>query len=633
MKERKSITVVLLLLGQYERQLYELDRKIQEMKQLQDTVEVVVAGDHDIWSAIPAIQMLQLQNPDMQFIFLSQRSLPAAVMNAAMSKDRTPYVLFSLLGDPIVERVDLFGRALRVEEDCQKGTDERDKMPAFYLCPAPDSQNRDVYQPAPENLYGWAMSSEKSFCLGSFCAPVQLLHEAGKFDENPLLKDEIERWYALLVTAGGTAVAVGAESHYVKRLREYPLSGKSVSGYRDLAVRYATYCRGSAAEKRLPEECAKQFADDLCDADARLYAEITGIHRSKKLSNAKRYRILIVGGFWEYHHNQICFMNYLERMYGKGFATFRSVFEYHCPVNLVLDYDLVIFSRCRSQNMLRMAKLCEERGIATLYMIDDNWMSIAKDHPKQGAIFVPGNENYDNFVEALGLCKATWLFSDVLRQDVLPYTKCVKKFKISADPMLFRSDRTRTRSDDQLYVGFSGSLRYNDGAFQALARYARRHANIVVILIGILSPEQEMLFKNLKTIRLPFSSYNTYARNVAAIVPDLLIAPLEHTRTMESKCYNKYVESGIVGSACVFSKCKPYTDVVKEGFNGYFVEDESPEGWYQKLEEILADTKKLRSVQKRAQEDVMCNHTVDRLLQGFCDKLGSVVEGENLKDD
>lgn len=161
-----------------------------------------------------------------------------------------------------------------------------------------------------------------------------------------------------------------------------------------------------------------------------------------------------------------------------------------------------------------------------------------------------------------------------------------KKFKISVDQRLFEVEKPRIRTDDTLYIGFSGSLRYDDSAFRALARYARRNGNVVVILVGILSDEQEALFKNVKTIRVPFSSYKNYARKISMLAPDLLIAPLEDTHTMRSKCYNKYVESGIVGSACVYSHCQPYTDVICNGVNGYFVEDETQDGWYNTLQKF-----------------------------------------------
>ena len=402
---------------------------------------------------------------------------------------------------------------------------------------------------------------------------------------------------------------------------------------KDLAIRYAIYSSGVAAKSRTRNECARAFAEDLCDIDAAEYYQRTGFSRLGNAPFQTRFKILILGGYWEYHHNQVCFFNYFERLYGQGFATYRSVFEYHVPANLLLEYDLVIFSRCRSNNMITLLHFCQEYDIPTMYMIDDNWLTLAKDHPKEGGIFVPGNPNYDNFIEALGLCKATWLFSDLLREDVLPFTRCVQKFKISVDPHVFEVSNPRKRDDNMLYVGFSGSLRYDDAAFRALARYARRHSNVIIVLIGDLSPTQRLLFKNVNTIRLAFQNYDRYAKNISYLRPDVLVAPLGNTRTNQSKCYNKYIESGVIGAVGIYSKIKPYTDIVEDDKNGYYVNEDTAEGWYKKLEEVLSDIPKLRAIQYAVQRDVLEYHTVDVLLIPFVEKITTIIREAGLKDD
>lgn len=636
---RKKLTIILLLLGRYERQTAQFDKKLKELCEIQDEIDIVIACDSLGWNTVPEFQVFQLEHPRIQVVFCESPALPAQILNAAMRVVNSDYLFISLLEDPLLSRLELFWDAL--SEGAKKTNilkhqemfKSQEIHEAYYICPARNPSGRDIFLPSPENLYGWAMASESSFCFGSFCIPVAWVQAAGGFDESPLLLEEIERWYALLVTQSGSISPIASEEQYVKRLREYPLERKGRQIQRDLAVRYATYSRGIAAEMRSSEICHNNFAHDLNDTEAAYYQRITGIKRTKNTPYKTRYKILILGGIWEYHHAQICFFNYFERVYGQGYATFRFLLEYNTLASQALDYDLVIFVRCHSKNALQIMRQCEHYHVPTLYMIDDNWLSIAEDHPDVGKMFVLGNEDYDHFLDALGLCKATWLFNDLIKEDVLPYTKCVQKFKISVDPKLFHCEKPRKHNDQLLYVGFSGSLRYNDTAFRALARYARRHKNIVVILIGVLSKEQEAIFRNIKTIRIPFSSYKIYAQEIARLQPDLLIAPLENTHTMQSKCYNKYVESGIVGSACLYSKLRPYTDVVKDGVNGFFVEDESAEGWYKKLDEILGDIPKLREVQKNAKSDIERNHTVDSILHEFCSKICAIIEEETIEDD
>lgn len=156
--------------------------------------------------------------------------------------------------------------------------------------------------------------------------------------------------------------------------------------------------------------------------------------------------------------------------------------------------------------------------------------------------------------------------------------------------------------------------------------------NVRVILVGNLNDSQEQLFKNLDVIRINFTSYAHYAKIMGTLQPDLLIAPLQDTRTAQSKCYNKYVESGVIGATCIYSNSKPYSDVIIEGVNGYLIQNETEDSWYQKISDVLGDVLSLRNVQKTAQKDIMEHHTVDTMIDMFTEKICSIIEGEPVDD-
>lgn len=629
--ERKKLAVILLLLGRYEVQVRQLDKALKELAKLPENVQKIVVADSEAWSAAPQIQMLDKLNRKTEVCFCSGAKLPAAAMNLGLRRVDADYVLFSLLDDPVAERAGLFLDA--IESAKKEQEKERVKERAFYIQPDVSNTGEMTSTINTYGTYGWCQISEVGIELGALCVPMKILNEIGFIDENPLLCDEIERWYSLAVSRRTELEPIAEEKKRHLRIYEYPLR-KSGTISHDLAVRYAIYTNGVAAAQRSFAQWGQDFYNDLNDTDRAEYNRITGFVPADATvpSISQRYKILIVGGYWEYHHNQICFFNYLERLYGQGFATYRPVLENTLTTATVVGYDLVIFTRCRTEKALDAIKKCAELGIPTLYMLDDNWLTIAEDHPEYGKVFAPDSEVFNNFIESIGLCDAVWLFSDLLKKDVLPYTKCVQKFCISVDTKTFCVDNPRERIDDEFIVGFSGSLRWDDSAFRALARYARRHKKIQVLLIGSLSKSQEMLFKGMKTIRIPFESYAQYANTMAEIQPDLLLAPIPHTHTAQSKCYNKYIESGVVGAACIYSHCLPYTEVIRDGENGFFVEDETEDGWYTVLERVLSDPGMLRTVQQNAYRDVWENHSVDKMLNAFRDKLTAVIEGD-IADD
>ena len=188
--ERKKLAVILLLLGRYEVQVRQLDKALKELAKLPEKVQQIVVADSKIWSTSPQLQMLDKLNGKTEVCFCSGEKLPAAAMNFGLSKADADYVLFSLLDDPIAERVGLFLEAIENSK----------KEHAFYIQPDVSNTGEMASTLKAYGTYGWCQTSEVGIGLGALCVPVKMLTEIGGINENPLLRDEIERWYSLAVS-------------------------------------------------------------------------------------------------------------------------------------------------------------------------------------------------------------------------------------------------------------------------------------------------------------------------------------------------------------------------------------------------------------------------------------------------
>lgn len=100
MKEKKDISIILLLAGRYEQQICQFDRKLKELHQLAEFAEIIVVGDSPCWTAAPAFQMFQMDNPEIKIAMCDSESIPARALNLGLAKVETEYVMISLLGDP-----------------------------------------------------------------------------------------------------------------------------------------------------------------------------------------------------------------------------------------------------------------------------------------------------------------------------------------------------------------------------------------------------------------------------------------------------------------------------------------------------------------------------------------------------
>ena len=119
-----------------------------------------------------------------------------------------------------------------------------------------------------------------------------------------------------------------------------------------------------------------------------------------------------------------------------------------------------------------------------------------------------------------------------------------------------------------LVAGYTGSLRYSDGAFRPWPPRrsgARRRSRPC---FSAAYRRRQLQFFGDRAVVLPFVGYEAYAAALGALQPDILIAPLDRSRTSMSKCPIKYLDYSIAGAAGVYSDMPPYAQTVVDGRDG-----------------------------------------------------------------
>lgn len=614
-KLSKDLSLIVALIGKYENLVDDFDVKIKQLKKLENNTEIIIVADGPEWTYSPLFQMLSFYIEEVKIIINEKEThLPAVLYNEGIKIANGKFVTFSnLLTKDTIDLVNMFYNNL-----------SSDSKEILYIRNV--NENFNGIFPSNQNRYGF-LQIDDFYCHDEVFIKTNVIKALNGFNPTPILQKSFLREALLRLAQKYDFEEIGVYNRKIINFNNYPFN-KVFCNKKDLINRFIIRNSRPAFDNNLSyNDINQSFINDLKVEEAEIFHNLTGLTVNQTTKYNKKYKIMVLGGYWEYHHNQICFFNYFENLVGQGFCTYNVAFEYNTlPIDLH-DYDLVIFSRCRSDNVIKLIDYCNKQNIPTIYMIDDNWITIAEELPNIGSIFVKGNPNYDNFIKAVGMCKTTWLFNDNLAEDINSYARHITKFRISVESKLFQVDN-KDKNDSKIKVGFSGSLRMDDTAFKALARLSKEYKNIVIVLIGIISDEQRKLFDGVEIEEIGFASYSVYSKNITKISPDLLIAPLGKTRTERSKCYNKYVESGIVRAACLFSKTEPYTYVVNDNINGFFVEDESEHAWYQRLKSIVSNKEELRKVQKNAYNDVLNNYTVEKILPSFIDCIENIIEKE-----
>lgn len=302
-------------------------------------------------------------------------------------------------------------------------------------------------------------------------------------------------------------------------------------------------------------------------------------------SDSKVINITVTGGYWEPTHNQLCFNNYFELEKANDLYSWKFIFDFQATEDDVLNSDLVIISRGRHPNVINIINYCEKNSIPTLYMIDDNWFTVAQDWPVYKDVFSPGLPDYEVFIESLSRCDSVLLYSDYLESYVEKYAKKIHKMNVNINLNHFQTENSKITS--RKLIGYAGSPRYNDVAFEGLFEFIKHNDEWDVLLFGIDLPAQFMEMKDSSRLKLiEYKSYHKYAQMISTLKPDILIASLDNCPSSWSKCPNKFLEITAAGAVGIYPDIKPYSTVVTHMKSGLLIPEtdlDDIDAWYKAI--------------------------------------------------
>ena len=341
--------------------------------------------------------------------------------------------------------------------------------------------------------------------------------------------------------------------------------------------------------------------------------------------------ITIIGGVNEPAHNQLCFFNYFSLMRDWGAVNWRTVLDERATADDVAASDLVIFSRVRSDNGVRLMNTCTERHIRTLYMLDDNWFWLGREWAEYAPIFTPGAPPFENFLKLVRAADVTLTYREPLAEDLRPYAKRVVTLPTNVDLRTFQSSAltlpSRRQPGQRVKIGYVGSLRKNMVAFDALVSIVQQRADVDIFVMSNALPGQLAAIPVGRVHFEPYQfNYTAYAATVVAAAPDVLVAPVGRTRFEASKCPNKYLEITACGAAGVYSRAEPYLSYIQDGETGLFADDDVA-SWVAAIERLIDDESLRRTVARQARKHVAANFDTAAVLPQFVGLLLEAVGG------
>jgi hypothetical protein len=617
------------------RRLHRALRSIPPGDPLIRNVVCVLDGDH--WKTLPMLQVLPFHDPRVVLVEGGPpRDLPGVLLNRGLERVTAPFVALLWAGteyDP--ERFERLHRL--IEGDRELAMVYSRLKRSWVTC---TEANWVTWLGYGQLQYGDLVSAHGGLIRSS------ALKRIGGFDVNPVFQ-AYPAWEMMVRLAREHSIralepadlgplpepddpdeAGCRHDAVVWDWEDYPFL-RTLPFSKDVIHRLVlrTDRRGALSPDNSGETEATQLPI-LPDGERRKitsFARAAGVRVSAARGD-RPLRVAVTGGFWEYIHNQLCFYNFFETDRGLRDFDWRCVYGDDIRPRDVEDCDLVIISRGRCEPILQVIEHCRSTGIPTLYMLDDNWFTVGEDWPIYRDTFRPGQPAYENFLQALRRCDAVLCFNEILADHIHRYNANVVTMRPNIN--LVELEAIEPGLSAEFVVGFAGSPRQSEVAFEAAAEFVAATPHTRFLYFGVAHPETlERLSIQNRLLHLPYCAYGQYRRRLKQIAPHVLLAPLDTSTFSKSKVFNKYLDITAAGAAGIYSGIEPYTQVVRHSHNGFLVppdDNDNPAAWFAAIRALYEAPQERASLVRQATAHVREHYETHVVYDEFLALIRSV---------
>lgn len=280
-------------------------------------------------------------------------------------------------------------------------------------------------------------------------------------------------------------------------------------------------------------------------------------------------------------------------------------------LDLVRSGDLVIFQRNFSSRYLAYQSVMNEahkHRIPVIMDLDDYLIGLPPDHPDRK--WLPFAFELPALLHAMMNVDAITVTTPVLKSVIDQYNKNVFVLPNFLDDSIWTIAPKSTNEKQSLVrIAFVGTPTHQPDV-EKIAEPLRKIGDkykqkISFLFYGVEIPNVLKDFGNIQYQALETYDYAEFAIDVRSISADIAIAPLGNSLFNRCKSPVKYMEYTAMGIPCVYSKVVPYTDIIRDGFNGFLADN--PDEWIEKISKLIDDRNLRNELLVNAQLDVRSN--------------------------
>lgn len=118
----------------------------------------------------------------------------------------------------------------------------------------------------------------------------------------------------------------------------------------------------------------------------------------------------------------------------------------------------------------------------------------------------------------------------------------------------------------------------------------------------------------------PLEEYRKFMREMNF---DIGLSPLSDNLFSNCKYFNKFIEYTLVGTVGIYSNCKPYIYVVKDGVNG-FLADNHPKEWLKVISKAIDDQALCQNCHRHAAEQLKTRFSKEKITETLMKEIPEI---------
>lgn len=269
---------------------------------------------------------------------------------------------------------------------------------------------------------------------------------------------------------------------------------------------------------------------------------------------------------------------------------------------LIASAKTIVFLRNVEPDAYRFLEWAKEMGKRTVYVIDDNFLTIPPTTPIGLYYNDPARqETFKKFLTDAQIVKVDApFFGEYIRSR---FNENVVYFPASVDFAWMEQVKKPEREDGRIIIGYAGG--YKEEAFApvvpALLKILDYYGDFVKLEFFGFIPSRLIGHPGISYLE-GGKDYKTYIHKLHQCTWDIGLAPLEDSLFNECKSNNKFRDYSSCMIAGIYSALPAYRDWVIHGETGYTMIRHSEDSWFAGLRQMIEDPALRRRIKQKAGE-------------------------------